>query len=98
MLFRFLGKSRFFSVFVSGLTIFLIAYTTLLCLRNLIRLNTNKKGYSQLTKELKMQEQLYQQNQEKMALIKTNEFWVLEAKKKLGYIQAGEHVYKFYTN
>jgi len=30
--------------------------------------------------------------------MKTDEFWVLEAKKKLGYILSEEYVYKFYSS
>ncbi len=29
--------------------------------------------------------------------METDDYWMLEAKKKLGYIQAGEYIYKFYS-
>ena len=63
-----------------------------------MRYNSFKQELIISEKSLKEHEVLNRQFQEQIEWMKTDEFWVLEAKKKLGYILSEEYVYKFYSS
>ena len=73
----------------------LLVYSVSIGFRNFFRYNTLKIEELQLKKAL---EKLNKQNENyknRALLVKSDDFWILSAKKKLGYIKPGEKVYKF---
>ena len=87
-------KTFFFSVAV----LIFFFYSLGSSLRNLLRYNSFKQELVISEQSLKEHEMLNRQFQEQIEWMKTDEFWVLEAKKKLGYILSEEYVYKFYSS
>ena len=61
-----------------------------------MRLNKLQNSYSVYEKKLNFLTNENKKLTEKIAISDTDFFWKLEAKRKLGYIQPNEHVFKFY--
>ncbi len=64
--------------------------------RNILRYSTYKQDLKIKNEELACLVIEAQGYRDILSSLESKEFWVLEAKKKLGYIQPGEVVYKFY--
>ena len=83
---------RLFLVF----SIIVLMYSITFSLRNILRYSSFNKEYKE---QLNINIRLEKVNSGYHSLIgfmKSNSFWILEAKKELGYIHSKETVYKFY--
>tara|TARA_B100000427_G_scaffold139153_1_gene115717 strand:+ start:8884 stop:9201 length:318 start_codon:yes stop_codon:yes gene_type:complete len=94
--FRHKGSLKTFIIALGVLILFI--YTSSISLRNLLRYNMFKKELIDSQRILDKQQLINKQYQEKIALMLTDDYWMLEAKKKLGYIQSDEYIYKFYSS
>ena len=77
-------------------SLILLVYSITFSVRNLLRYSSFKKEFD--TQEL-MKFRLEEINSgyhKTIALMKSKKYWILEAKKELGYIHSSENVYKFY--
>ncbi len=94
---HFLAKSQTaFRVFIVCGTLFVFVYASSIGLRNLFRYNTFKREVQAKQMQLDELEFLHQEYSYALEAIQTDDYWIVEAKKNLGYSQVGEIVYKFY--
>ena len=84
--------------FIISITLLILCiYSVGISLRNLLRYNMFKQELITSEKILYEQEEIKKKYEEEITLMKLDDYWELEAKKKLGYSQADEYIYKFYT-
>ena len=87
-------KLRIKAFFAISLVILL--YTATFSVKNFVRYSSFKKD---LVLQKKINDRLVQENSgytKTIAFMKFDQYWILEAKKELGYIQSNEKIYKFY--
>ena len=89
------GSIKTFIISLAVLIFFV--YSSGISLRNLLRYNMFKQELIESEMSLNEQEEINRRYNEEIVLMETDDYWMLEAKKKLGYIQAGEYIYKFYS-
>ena len=92
-----MAKSRStFNIFLCGILVVGLVYSTCIGLRNVFRYNTFKKEVVMKQSALAELHYTNQYYKRLVSSIKSDSFWIVEAKQKLGYSQKGEIVYKFY--
>ena len=72
------------------------AYVSSIGLRNLFRYNSFKLELEQKLVEQELLQQEHDYYLQSLALMDSDRYWELQAKKMLGYVKNGEHIYKYY--
>ena len=75
-------------------TLFLLGYTTYIGLKNVFRYNKFKAEYATVQLAYEDQVRLNKTYKRQLASMQTTDYWELQAKKQLGYVNHGEQVVK----
>jgi hypothetical protein len=89
-------NSSILQVILFSFLLIVFLYVDYLGLRNLFRYNSYKKELFNKRKQLDEIMVINQNYKHKLLDMQTDEYWILEIKKNLGFIQKDEIVYKFY--
>ena len=71
-------------------------YSAFICAQNMIRYNAFKLEHQDVQQKQQGLMEIKMGYQESIDALELPAWWELEAKKKMGYSQPGERVYKFY--
>ncbi len=77
------------------MTLTLMGYICSIGIRNVFRYNMFKLQYAALCRDYMLEQEKRAVLNQQLLEITTSEFWELEAKSKLGYVNEGERVYIF---
>ena len=97
MLSHFRDNNSIKTIILSLMMLFVFSYSLGISLRNLLRYNKFKQELVLSETVLLEQEKIKSKFEKEIELMKRDDYWELEAKKKLGYSQSDEYIYKFYT-
>ena len=97
MLSHFRDNNSIKRIILSLIMLFVFSYSLGLSLRNLLRFNKFKQELVLSENELLEQIEIKRKFKKEIERMKQDDYWELEAKKKLGYSQSDEYIYKFYT-
>ena len=97
MLSHFQDNNSIKRIILSLIMLFIFSYSLGLSLRNLLRFNKFKQELVLSENELLEQIEIKRKFKKEIERMKQDDYWELEAKKKLGYSQSDEYIYKFYT-
>jgi len=75
-------------------TLFLLGYTSYIGLKNVFRYNEFKIAYNALQATYLEEIRLNKTYKQQLLFMQNPDYWELQAKKKLGLINPGEHVVK----
>lgn len=75
-------------------TLFLLGYTSYIGLKNVFRYNEFKIAYNALEATYVEELHLNKTYKQQLLFMQNPDYWELQAKKKLGLINSGEHVVK----
>ena len=84
-------------IILSLIMLFIFSYSLGLSLRNLLRFNKFKQELVLSENALLEQIEIKRKFEKEIERMKQDNYWELEAKKKLGYSQSDEYIYKFYS-
>jgi hypothetical protein len=82
-----------FSLFI--VTITLLIYVTSIGIKNFFRYNRFKSEYNTVLVNLNEEKSRQRLFNTELAQFSSNDYWELEIRQKLHYVQQGEEVYKF---
>ena len=97
MLSHFQDNNSIKRIILSLIMLFIFSYSLGLSLRNLLRFNKFKQELVLSENELLEQIEIKRKFKKEIERMKQDDYWELEAKKKLGYSQSDEYIYKFYS-